>query len=74
MLKFIFYLFLFYIVYKALFGGGFKVKVYHYNQPQPAHDKQHPEEGKVTIDPRVKTQKKESKEQLGEYVDFEEVK
>lgn len=79
MLKFLFYLFLFYVVYRYIFGG-FKIHVYHHNQNnpnQPNYKQQEQEEGRVTINPKVKNDTKDSKgktDKLGEYVDFEEVK
>ncbi|MDZ4668889.1 MAG: DUF4834 family protein [bacterium] len=77
MIKFLFYLFLFYVVYRYVFGG-FKVKVFHYhkNEPQrPKNAQNYQEEGTVTIDPKVTQQAKKPKsDQLGEYVDYEEVK
>jgi hypothetical protein len=50
MIKFLFYLFIFYVVYRYVFGG-FKVKVFHYHQntpPPPTRD-HYQEEGKITI-------------------------
>lgn len=79
MFKFLFYLFIFYVVYRYVFGG-FKIKVYHYNQtpPQPEQRQQQNHshnQGSVTIDPKVaQARKKNNNDQLGEYVDFEEVK
>lgn len=78
MFKFLFYLFIFYVVYRYVFGG-FKIKVYHYNQPHANQHQQqtydHSNQGSVTIDPKVnQTRKKNNQEPLGEYVDFEEVK
>jgi hypothetical protein len=49
MIKFLFYLFIFYVVYRYVFGG-FKVKVFHYHQntpPPPTRD-HYQEEGKIT--------------------------
>lgn len=79
MVKFLLYLFLFYVLSRLLFGklmGGstIKTKVYrfdthhhHYNQPTNEPD------GKVTINPKINTQKKTNSKNLGEYVDYEEV-
>jgi hypothetical protein len=76
MLKFLFYLFIFYIVYRYVFGG-FKVKVFHYHQnTPPSHPNQtsYQEEGKITINPKVNAKNKPNDDKLGEYVDYEEVK
>ncbi|MCG9881706.1 MAG: DUF4834 family protein [Bacteroidia bacterium] len=74
MLKFLFYLFIFYVIYRYVFGG-FKVKVFHYHQntppPQPNSYK---EEGEITINPKVNKKKSATDDKLGEYVDYEEVK
>lgn len=75
-MKFLFYLFLFYVVYRYVFGG-FKINVYHHNQakpnpPQP--NRENTEEGKITINPKLSKQGKGSSDKVGEYVDFEEVK
>ena len=75
MIKFLFYLFIFYVVYRYVFGG-FKVKVFHYHQntpPPPTHD-HYQEEGKITINPQVKSKESSKDSKLGEYVDYEEVK
>lgn len=74
MLKFLFYLFIFYVVYRYIFGG-FKVKVFHYHQntPPPRQDS-YQEEGKITINPKVKSKESSKGSKLGEYVDYEEVK
>lgn len=76
MLKFLFYLFIFYVVYRYLFGG-FKVKVFHYHQntpPPPPRQDNYKEEGKITINPKVKPNGSSREDKLGEYVDYEEVK
>ena len=75
MIKFLFYLFIFYVVYRYVFGG-FKVKVFHYHQntpPPPTRD-DYQEEGKITINPKVKSKEISKDSKLGEYVDYEEVK
>ncbi|MDP1726138.1 MAG: hypothetical protein Q8M15_05100 [Bacteroidota bacterium] len=74
-MKFLLYLFAFYFLYRFIFSGLFKVRVYNFNQHN--HYKQQPEgqeEGKITIDPKVKPKSKDTDKKLGEYVDFEEVK
>jgi hypothetical protein len=75
MLKFLFYLFIFYVVYRYVFGG-FKVKVFHYHQntPPPPMRDHYQEEGKITINPQVKSAESSKDNKLGDYVDYEEVK
>ncbi|MBC7381410.1 MAG: hypothetical protein H7296_00255 [Bacteroidia bacterium] len=74
-MKFFLSLLAFYFIFRYLFNGLFKVKVYNFNQHHHYKaDTQKREEGKVTIDPKVKTKSNESDKKLGEYVDFEEVK
>lgn len=79
MIKFLIYLLLFYIASRLIFGkllGGSTVKTkvfrfdthhHHYNTPH-----QQPE-GNITVDKRTVKSKPNDKN-LGEYVDFEEVK
>jgi hypothetical protein len=79
MIKFLIYLLLFYIASRLIFGkllGGNTVKTkvfrfdthhHHYNNPQ-----QQPE-GNITVDKRTVKPNPNDKN-LGEYVDFEEVK
>jgi hypothetical protein len=77
MIKFFFYLFLIYVVYRLLFGrlmgGSIKAKVFqhnvhhHYNQPKQE------QEGRITVNPNIKDDKKESSRKIGEYVDYEEI-
>jgi hypothetical protein len=76
MLKFLFYLFLFYTIFRYVFGG-FRINVFHFNQQapkQPNPTYRDEDEGTITIDPKVGQKKKEKPDKLGEYVDFEEVK
>lgn len=74
MLKFLFYLFIFYIIYRYVFGG-FKVKVFHYHQNTPPQQpNSYKEEGEITIDSKINQKKNSTKDTLGEYVDYEEVK
>jgi hypothetical protein len=64
------------MVYRFVFGG-FKIKVFHYNEQQPngyQPNQNTQEEGKITIDPKAAQKKRESQNKMGEYVDFEEVK
>ena len=78
MLKFLFYTFLFYFIFRfvfgRLFGAAVKTKVYkyethHHHYNQPPREK----EGKVTIDTRNAKPSRDSKN-IGEYIDYEEVK
>jgi hypothetical protein len=79
MLKFLFYLFLFYVLYRLIVGRvtgtTFKTKVFrfdthhhHYNQPEKKP------EGTVTVNPKIKEAQKTETGKIGEYVDYEEVK
>lgn len=77
MLKFLIYSFLFYLIFRYLFGGAFGARVYNINQHHHYHNppKDSEEEGRVTIDPKVSQKQSKGKtDKLGEYVDFEEVK
>lgn len=73
-LKFLFYAVLFYFLFRFLFGNAFKVNVYHHQvRPNaPAEDRE--PEGTVTFNSKVKGSGKNGKDQIGEYVDYEEVK
>ncbi len=74
-MKFLLYLFAFYFIYRFIFGGLFKVKVYNFNQHNHYKQEDEPQQdGKITIDPKIKTKPKDNDKKLGEYVDFEEVK
>jgi hypothetical protein len=78
MFKFLFYLFIFYSIYRLL-SGGFRVNVFHHQPPQQppqpnSNSGYREEEGTITINPKVNSKSKEPKEKLGEYVDYEEVK
>jgi hypothetical protein len=81
MIKFLIYLLLFYIISRLIFGrlsgsGGFKTRVYrfdthhHYHQPEEKK-----EEGRITVNPKIdKDDKGGNAGNIGEYVDYEEVK
>jgi hypothetical protein len=78
MFKFLIYLFLFYVVFRFVFGrlmgNTIKTKVYH----RDVHHHHHysdgtKKEGTITVDPRTVQQPKDDKN-LGEYVEYEEVK
>lgn len=77
MIKFLLYSFLFYVIFRYLFGGLMKAKTVHYHQTNHYHNNPNErtqEPGKVTVDPKVSKQKQNRDNKLGEYVDFEEVK
>lgn len=79
MIKFLIYLFLFYVAARLIFGkvlGGNTVRTkvfrfdthhHHYNSKDPSQN-----EGSITVDKNIKTKKGNDKS-LGEYVDYEEV-
>lgn len=74
MLKFLIYLFVFYFIFRFLFKGLFNVKVYQYNQyNQPQANQQKEQDGTITINKKVYDKGKQNG-QIGEYVDYEEVK
>ncbi len=76
MLKFLLYLFVFYVVFRFIFGkllgGAVKTKVYRF-ETHHHYNEQPKEEGKVTINPG-ETKKPTGNKNIGEYVDYEEVK
>ena len=76
MFKFLLYLFLFYILFRFIFGnllkGVFKAKVINVNHKH-YHQNDRPE-GKIVIDPKTIKNPKPDDKNLGEYVEYEEVK
>lgn len=78
MLKFLFYLFLFYVLYRLLVGRvtgtTFKTKVYRFDTHHHHYTKTEKPEGSVTINPKVKEADKKESGKIGEYVDYEEIK
>ena len=76
MFKFLLYLFLFYILFRFIFGtllkGVFKAKVININHNH-YHQNEKPE-GKIVIDPKTVKNPKPDDKNLGEYVEYEEVK
>lgn len=75
MFKFLVYLLLFYVVFKFLFGGIFKVNMYNFNQFNQQKPNHNEPEGTITINESVKNAaKKSGNSKIGEYVDYEEVK
>ncbi len=72
-MKFILYLALFYFVLKFLLGNLFKVKAYHYNQSKDQQTNfENDTELNVNKSKINKSVKKDKN--IGEYVDFEEIK
>lgn len=76
MFKFLLYTFLFYVIFRYVFGNLLGAKTINYNQHNHYHNRpsDNEEQGRVTVDPKVNPKKKTESEKLGEYVDFEEVK
>ncbi len=76
MIKFLLYSFLFYFLFRFLFGGMLKIKVYNHvnHHHYPPNDANKKPEGTITIDKNVEKNKSSNGTQIGEYVDFEEVK
>jgi hypothetical protein len=78
MIKFLFYLFLIYFVYRLIFGrimgGSIRTRVFHHNVHHHYHqtEKQEPE-GRVTVNPKIKKEQKGHSGRIGEYVDYEEI-
>lgn len=79
MIKFLFYLFLIYIIYRLIFGrvmgGTIRTKVFHHNVHHHYHQQQTngEPEGKITVDPKVKQKNNGTTGKIGEYIDYEEV-
>ena len=78
MIKFLFYLFLIYLVYRLLFGrfigGSIRTKVFHHNVHHHYHQKEQQEqEGRVTVDPKINNKQNGTPGKIGEYVDYEEI-
>ena len=73
MFKFLLYLFLFYIILRFVFGNLFKVKVFHYHQYDQNKNMRNGE-GNISVDHKPTGKDKKDDSQLGEYVDYEEVK
>jgi hypothetical protein len=76
MFKFLLYLFLFYVIFRFVFGVLFKgiirakvinINHHHYHNKEEA-------ESKIKVDARTIKTPKHNDKGLGEYVDYEEVK
>ncbi|MCC7534456.1 MAG: hypothetical protein IT246_10985 [Bacteroidia bacterium] len=79
MIKFLLYLFLFYIISRLLFGkfmGGnsVKTKIYRFDTHHHHYKEEKQPDGKITINPNIPKSKSTNDRNLGEYVDYEEVK
>lgn len=80
MIKFFLYLLFFYVIFRLLFGrfmgNTIKTKVFRFETHHHHHQKteQTQQEGNITINPKVTQAKKPNDKNLGEYVDYEEVK
>ncbi len=78
MIKFLFYLFLIYLVYRLLLGrfmgGSIRTKVFHHTVHNHYHQKEQQEpEGRVTVNPNIKNKQDGKPGKIGEYVDYEEI-
>ncbi|MES2780009.1 MAG: DUF4834 family protein [Bacteroidota bacterium] len=81
MFKFLIYLLLIYLIYRLVFGrmmgSSIKTKVFRFDTHHHYHTKttSEKEEGSVTVNPKINKQNTGGNAQnLGEYVDYEEVK
>ncbi|MES2558534.1 MAG: hypothetical protein V4590_02255 [Bacteroidota bacterium] len=81
MFKFLIYLFLIYILYRLVFGrmmgSTIKSKVFRFDTHHHYHNNTSStkEEGSVTVNPKINKQKEGGNTpNIGEYVDYEEVK
>ena len=76
MIKFLLYLFLFYVLFRLIFGralgGVVKTKVYHFNTQQHHHHYNQTQQQQPNSNAQPKHT--EQKGQIGEYVDYEEIK
>ena len=72
-MKFILYLALFYFVFKFLFGNLFKVKAYHYNQNKNQQTN-FENDAELHVKPNNTNKSVNKDKNIGEYVDFEEIK
>jgi hypothetical protein len=76
MLKFLFYIFVFYVIFRfifsVLFKGAIKSRTVHFERHPPQEDVT---EGSIKVKPPVSSPKpRGDNKNLGEYVDYEEVK
>ncbi|MES2689887.1 MAG: hypothetical protein V4658_05755 [Bacteroidota bacterium] len=76
MIKFFIYLLLFYIASRLIFGkllGGGKTKVFRFDTHHHHYNQGQKPEGSITVNEKTVKPKPNDKN-LGEYVDYEEVK
>ena len=81
MIKFLLYLLFFYLIFRLLFGrlmgSTIKTKVFRFETHHHHHNRESnttQQEGNITINPKATTPKKPNDKNLGEYVDYEEIK
>jgi hypothetical protein len=84
MIKFLIYLFIFYIISRLVFGRvtgtgtGFGTRIYRFDTHHHHYHKteEKKEEGRITVNPKINKGSKDgnSSDNMGEYVDYEEVK
>lgn len=79
MIKFLIYLFLIYLLYRLVFGRAMgnivKTKVYRYDTHHHYHATKEEPEGNITVNPKINKDKTHNgSKNIGEYVDYEEVK
>lgn len=83
MIKFLLYLFVFYVIFRLLFGkalGGtvktkvFRFNTHHHHYNNTPNNETHHTTQQTTINPNAKTVNKQNDKHIGEYVDYEEVK
>ncbi len=77
MLKFFLYLFLFYFILRFVLGrflgGGVKTRVFRFETHHHHYKQPHDKEGTINVDPKT-VKKNPNDRNIGEYVDYEEVK
>jgi hypothetical protein len=83
MIKFLIYLFLFYIISRLIFGRitgtgtGFGTRIYRFDTHHHYHKSEEKQqgEGRITVNPKInKESKNGTSDNVGEYIDYEEVK
>ena len=79
MFKFLFYLFIIYILYRLVFGrflkSSFKTKVFRNTQNRYYYTSktEQESEGKITVNPKIKQETKGNSPKIGEYIDYEDI-
>jgi len=74
MFKFLLYLGLFYIISRFVFGNLFNIKVSNFNMHQHFNKHNQEPDGNVSVKEDAKDSKSGKANELGEYVDYEEIK